>query len=246
MIVPILHVVASWRGEGPVAGWSTILRDARFRTARCRPGQRTARWPRARTGPGARTAQTDMIDSAFMKSGIPGARTPRLSGTRVDHAVVTAVSGLPAAGWGFRRVWCRMSGGRGHPGGGIGGRAGSLYLADHRNVPVMARRPRRNTRRAAGYTRRPPSTHGRQAAAREHPPGRPGYIPARPSTTTADRAGGMTCHRARLHPVPTPTPFAGHRAEPLELLPHAHRPPDGACGYPRCRGARHHAYRSDP
>ncbi|RAO32457.1 hypothetical protein PSN13_03842 [Micromonospora saelicesensis] len=118
-----------------------------------------------------------------------------------------------------------VSGGRGHPGGGIGGRAGSLYLADHRNSPghaapappgTPARPPRLHppNRRAPhdGRARQPPGTPG--GPPRLHPPH--GRAPQRPTGRRNDPPP------APVTPCPDADPlFAGHRAEPLELPPHA-------------------------
>ena len=102
--------------------------------------------------------------------------------------------------------------------------------------PPRLHPPRRRAPQRPGIA--PPGTPGRPP--RLHPPH--GRAPQRPTGV-----GGMTRHRHPLHPVPTPTPCRGRRAEPLELPPaRSHYPPCVPCGYPRCRGARHHAYRSDP
>ena len=90
--------------------------------------------------------------------------------------------------------------GRGHPDGGIVGRAGSLYLACHRDFRVVGRGARNSE-----HPLRPP---------RLHPPQRPSRPPRSPAFPTASPAVAVTplCRAVR---------------------------------HPRCRGARHHAYRSD-
>ena len=132
-----------------------------------------------RVGPGragsGTTAQTGLIHSASWVgvSPAPGHRAFR---NPSGSPALTAVS-VPPAGWfvGFDPV----SGGRGHPGGGIGGRAG---------VVIPGRPPRQSGSWGAG-------------SRREHPPGRPGYIP-RTAEHHNGRAGSRREHppAARLHP----------------------------------------------
>ncbi|RAO24705.1 hypothetical protein MED15_00463 [Micromonospora noduli] len=239
-------------GKGLFPGSSTIMRDARFRPAR-RPGPgRGTR--RAGLGPGPvrgrRTAQTGMIHSTFMMSGHPRHpdtatfRNPSGSCRRDRRVGVTGpgkVGDLPglvsAVGWsGPPRRRNR--------------RPGRVVIPGRppQQPGSWCAGPAGNTRQAAPVTSPawPSTTTAGQGSRREHPPGRPGYTPrtVEQHNGRLPRVGGMTCHRERLHPVPTPTPSL--RVTGQKLPPHGTHPPVLPCGHPRCRGARHHAYRSDP
>ena len=201
-----------------------------------------------RTGhPGTAQRPTNRHRHALTSDADPDRSTPTL---------LTQVGTGPVA-WICRVVGVASSGGPGHPDGGIAGQVGSLYLARHREHPGREARP-------------PPGTTG-QATRRPGTPARPPRLHrlARPSTTTATprtartpqpadplhaehqpgsvgRVGGMSPPPRTVTPCPDADPPCGSPGTLNFPRTATHPPVECRAGYPRRRGARHHAYRSDP
>ena len=233
----------------------------------CRSGVRAA--PQARAGSearpgrsGARTAQTGIIHSVCRYRGIcfrqDAATSPTPSRSPRLRPRVRITGGRN--GWvvGFDR-WCPVVGAT--PMAESAAERGRYTWQGTATVRVVAApRSRREHRPGRpGYIPRTaehhkagqePGGNTRQAAPYSPPNGRRGkrgarYTPVRPTPPPTGRRNDPP--PAPVTPVPTPTPFVGRRAEPSNFPPHGRCTPRRVpCGNPRCRGARHHAYRSDP